>query len=153
MVLAGADKQALLAEFAVQLAALHPPLPSQPRVTGWCSRYHYYAEVTGADISENLQQMQSRIPGPYLVQIDDGYQAAMGDWLSSSPRFAHGLKPLLSEISAVAGRLPSGSPPSLPNKSRPFSVSTPTGLFRMSREHRCLPSGSPTAVGAVLGSC
>lgn len=103
VVLTGADKQALLAEFAAQLAALHPPLPSQPRVTGWCSWYHYYAEVTGADISENLQQMQARIPGLQFVQIDDGYQAAMGDWLSSSARFAHGLRPLLSEISA-AGR-------------------------------------------------
>lgn len=105
VVLVGADRNALLTEFAEQIQSHHAPQPQQPRVTGWCSWYHYYADVTEADITENLQQMQTRLPSLQFVQIDDGYQAAMGDWLSASPRFPGGLKPLLDEITA-AGREP-----------------------------------------------
>ena len=105
VVLVGADRNALLSEFADCIQSHHASLPKQPRVTGWCSWYHYYAEVTEADITENVQQMQTRQPKLQFVQIDDGYQAAMGDWLSASPRFPGGLRPLLNEITA-AGREP-----------------------------------------------
>ena len=105
VVLVGADRNVLLSEFAELIQSHHAPQPQQPRVTGWCSWYHYYAEVTDADITENLQQMQTRLPSLQFVQIDDGYQAAMGDWLSASPRFPGGLRPLLNEIT-TAGREP-----------------------------------------------
>ncbi len=105
VVLVGADRNALLSEFADCIQSHHASLPKQPRVTGWCSWYHYYAEVTEADITENVQQMQTRQPKLQFVQIDDGYQAAMGDWLTASPRFPGGLRPLLNEITA-AGREP-----------------------------------------------
>lgn len=105
VVLVGADRNVLLSEFADRIQSHHMPQPKQPRVTGWCSWYHYYAEVTEADITENVQQMQTRQPKLQFVQIDDGYQAAMGDWLTASPRFPGGLRPLLNEITA-AGREP-----------------------------------------------
>jgi alpha-galactosidase len=54
----------------------------------WCSWYQYYADVTEADIAANLAAMDGlRLPFG-VVQIDDGYQAAPGDWLVPSGRFA-----------------------------------------------------------------
>jgi len=54
----------------------------------WCSWYQYYDAVTEADIAANLAAMDElRLPFG-VVQIDDGYQAAPGDWLVPSGRFA-----------------------------------------------------------------
>jgi alpha-galactosidase len=105
VVLQGEDKQQLLGDFSRYICHHHAPLSRQRRATGWCSWYHYYAEVTSDDIQENLQQLQSRFPALEYVQIDDGYQHAMGDWLIPSSRFEGGLTPLLEAIHA-AGREP-----------------------------------------------
>lgn len=101
----GPEKSALLQRYANQITRAHPALPREARVTGWCSWYHYYADVSAEAIEENLQQMQQSFPDLHYVQIDDGYQAAMGDWLLPSARFAGGLPPLLTAIRA-AGREP-----------------------------------------------
>jgi alpha-galactosidase len=47
---------------------------------GWCSWYQYYWRVTPEHIRQNLEL--ARQHGVALVQIDDGYQRAIGDWLS-----------------------------------------------------------------------
>ena len=105
LVLRGADRQALLDDLAQHLERHHPASLPATSPTGWCSWYHYYAEVTAADIGENLALMESSFPELEYVQIDDGYQAFMGDWLSASARFTGGLLPLLEQIRA-AGREP-----------------------------------------------
>jgi alpha-galactosidase len=56
--------------------------------TVWCSWYHYFREVTEGDIFENLAAMDDLGLGVDVVQIDDGYQAEIGDWLTESGRFA-----------------------------------------------------------------
>ena len=68
------------------------------RPSGWCSWYHYYAEVSAADIRENLQVRAERFPALRYVQIDDGYQAKMGDWLTPSAKFEQGVASLAAEI-------------------------------------------------------
>ena len=98
LVLTGTDRHALLAELARRIARHHTPRLPAAAPTGWCSWYHYYADVSAADIAENLQQMQQDFPELEYVQIDDGYQAAMGDWLIPSARFVGGLRPLLAQI-------------------------------------------------------
>ena len=54
----------------------------------WCSWYQYYDAVTEADIAANLAAMDDLGLGFGVVQIDDAYQAAPGDWLVPSGRFA-----------------------------------------------------------------
>lgn len=62
-----------------------PPLRQAPTV--WCSWYHYFTGVTQADIAENVEAM-ARLDLPIdVVQIDDGWQAEIGDWLELSDRF------------------------------------------------------------------
>lgn len=54
----------------------------------WCSWYHYFTQVTEADIDENLEAIVERDLPVDVVQLDDGYQEAHGDWLKLSDRFA-----------------------------------------------------------------
>jgi alpha-galactosidase len=69
----------------------------------WCSWYQYYDAVTEADIAANLAAMDDLGLGFGVVQIDDGYQAAPGDWLVPSGRFAS-LPGLVRRIRATGRR-------------------------------------------------
>lgn len=54
---------------------------------GWCSWYCYGMAVTEADVLGNLAAMD-RLDLPIeVVLVDDGHQAAIGDWLQRSPGF------------------------------------------------------------------
>ncbi len=67
---------------------------------GWCSWYHFYQKVTPEDVRRNVQalaQAHDALPVD-VVQIDDGYQAAVGDWLEQSPPFQGQLEILAREI-------------------------------------------------------
>lgn len=67
---------------------------------GWCSWYQYYQDINEEIIQENLNVLvehQDDFPLE-LVQIDDGYQKQVGDWLSFRPGFSRGMQPVASEI-------------------------------------------------------
>ncbi len=101
VVMHSSSRASLLARFATLIAQYHPARLPDERPQGWCSWYHYYADITAADIEENLVERNRRFPALRYVQIDDGYQAAMGDWLIPSTRFAGGLAPLIAKIHAA----------------------------------------------------
>ena len=63
----------------------------------WCSWYQYFTQVTEADVLENLDAMDELALPIEVVQVDDGYQAGIGDWLTPSGRF--------SSLSGLAGRI------------------------------------------------
>ena len=87
--------------FAARAGVARGSLRQIPPV--WCSWYQYYANVTEADITANLAAMDDlRLP-VRVVQIDDGYQAAPGDWLVPSGRFA-GLPDLVRRIRGAGRR-------------------------------------------------
>ena len=55
--------------------------------TIWCSWYQYFTDVTEADMIENIDAIE-RLDLPVdVIQLDDGYQTAHGDWLTLSDRF------------------------------------------------------------------
>ncbi|MFF4559674.1 glycoside hydrolase family 36 protein [Streptomyces sp. NPDC001435] len=62
------------------------PAP-RPAPTVWCSWYEYFTAVTEDDIHENLRAMDTLDLPIDVVQIDDGHQSALGDWLTLSGRF------------------------------------------------------------------
>ena len=70
-------------DFASAAGAEAPP----PAPTTWCSWYHYFTRVTEADMVENLSAMDDLKLPIDVVQLDDGYQTEIGDWLSLSERF------------------------------------------------------------------
>jgi alpha-galactosidase len=74
---------------------------------GWCSWYYYYQNISDSIIRENFQQIESlkeTIPLD-LVQIDDGYEKQVGDWLKFAPTFPDGVVSLADDIKA-SGLMP-----------------------------------------------
>ncbi len=67
---------------------------------GWCTWYDFYQKVTPDDVRRNLQMLrEARDTLPVeVVQIDDGYQAAVGDWLEQSAAFQGQMEALAHEI-------------------------------------------------------
>ncbi|GAA2273094.1 hypothetical protein GCM10010234_05010 [Streptomyces hawaiiensis] len=79
----GPDIQSVLGDWATGLGLDAP----RPAPTVWCSWYEYFTTVTEDDIHENLRAMDTLDLPVDVVQIDDGYQRALGDWLTLSGRF------------------------------------------------------------------
>jgi len=77
-----------VARWADRFAAGAGVLGIRRAPTIWCSWYDYFTSVTETDMDENLAAM-ARLDLPIeVVQLDDGYEAEIGDWLELSGRFA-----------------------------------------------------------------
>ncbi len=98
--LEGDDGYSLLEQYA-DLWGKRMNALSWPHIpTGWCSWYYYFDKVTQADVIENasyLQAHKDEFPVEY-IQIDDGYQSALGDWLIPNQKFPDGLNYLAESI-------------------------------------------------------
>ncbi|MEM7183394.1 MAG: glycoside hydrolase family 36 protein [Spirochaetota bacterium] len=68
--------------------------------TGWCSWYYYYTKISEDILLQNLEKLSSLDLGMEFFQIDDGYQAEIGDWLIPNNRFPNGLKPIVEAINS-----------------------------------------------------
>jgi alpha-galactosidase len=66
---------------------------------GWCSWYHYFAEIEPGEIRSNL--LLAAEHGLAFVQIDDGYQAAIGDWTDYRAGWQDGTEALAKEIASA----------------------------------------------------
>ena len=98
LVLAGDHRDQLLGVLADRIAQNHPPrFPKQPP-SGWCSWYCFGPGVTTEDIRRNLAWLAENAPALRYVQIDDGYQSAMGDWTTTGDAFGGGVHEILKEI-------------------------------------------------------
>lgn len=74
-----------------------------PYQVGWCSWYQYFHDVTEADVRDNLA---AAADWPIDVfQLDDGYQACIGDWLLRADTFPTPLEELAADIER-AGYVP-----------------------------------------------
>ncbi|GAP14146.1 alpha-galactosidase [Longilinea arvoryzae] len=68
--------------------------------SGWCSWYQFYTKIDAGQIRQNLESLQQLAPHLplQLVQIDDGFEAQVGDWFEFRPGFPDGVAPLAAEI-------------------------------------------------------
>ena len=87
-----------LAQWADELAARLGIAPVQSLPPIWCTWYQYFTQVAEADVLENLAAIERLSLDVGVVQLDDGYQAGIGDWLERSSRFTHPLADLASRI-------------------------------------------------------
>ena len=98
-----------MAQYLTMVAAHNDarPLTNGPLLTGWCSWYHYYSGITGANLRENfgnLHKLRNTIPTNVAV-VDDGYMTAWGDWDSLKPKkFPNGLGGVSRDISSQGMR-------------------------------------------------
>lgn len=95
----------------------------------WCSWYQYYSAATEADILANLTAMDAlRVPVG-VVQIDDGYEACPGDWLTPAGRFP-GLPGLIGRIRDTGRRAGLWIAPWLVGRSSQLLASHPDWVVR-----------------------
>ncbi|HEY9156752.1 glycoside hydrolase family 36 protein [Candidatus Binatus sp.] len=76
---------------------------SAPFQRGWCSWYHYFDAITEDALRANiksLEAMRSEFPLD-VIQLDDGFQSALGDWDTTNAKFPGGLKKIAGEIRAA----------------------------------------------------
>jgi alpha-galactosidase len=76
----------------------HPPLKFKEPPSGWCSWYCFGASVTAQQVLENLDFIAKNIPSLKYIQIDDGYQPYMGDWLDTGSAFGGDVRGVLKQI-------------------------------------------------------
>jgi len=96
----GRDVPRLLAEHAAAHGADAGARVHAPFQAGWCSWYHFFHDVTEDDLRRNLEALaaaRDELPID-VVQLDDGYQRAIGDWLETNAKFPSGLEALAKEI-------------------------------------------------------
>jgi len=88
----------LLGRWARDVGGARGARVDAPFQVGWCSWYHYFDEVTEVDLRRNLAAAER---WPFDVfQLDDGYQAAVGDWLATNAKFPSPLEALAADIAA-----------------------------------------------------
>jgi alpha-galactosidase len=95
------ESAALMAShFAAMLGDTMRARISAPYQRGWCSWYHYFHSITEEAMRSNLHALKDlRTEFPIeVLQLDDGYQAALGDWDETNAKFPSGLKALATEI-------------------------------------------------------
>ncbi|MBQ9755853.1 MAG: alpha-galactosidase [Lentisphaeria bacterium] len=110
VILEGSDWRQLLCDYA-DIAAKKmgvPPINSEKNMTGYCTWYYYYKDVTQANMLENVEALAAN-RSPYAaeyVQIDDGYQTFQGDWLDQCDSWPTPVKEVAEKI--IAGGMKAG---------------------------------------------
>jgi alpha-galactosidase len=99
VLLQGPDRAAVLREFAGRLAEHHraDSMPDLPP-TGWCSWYCFGSKTTVDDVRRNQDYIVREMPQLKFIQIDDGYQAAFGDWLETGNALGGKIQEVIKEI-------------------------------------------------------
>ena len=78
--------------------------PDSP--TGWCSWYTFYRDITAQHVSDNVTAIEGYELPLDVILIDDGYQSAIGDWLSlDEAKFPEGMEPVAGKIRTAGHRV------------------------------------------------
>jgi alpha-galactosidase len=138
----GSDVNALLEAHAEAQGTRAGARACAPFQAGWCSWYHFFHDVTEDAFIRNLDALvaaRSEIPIE-LVQLDDGYQRAIGDWLETSEKFPSGLPAVARAVRAA------GFTPGL--WTAPFCVTPESRVYETHREWLL---GDPDGNGDLRG--
>jgi len=93
------NRNVLFNDFATAIEKNYPRLKT-PFPEGWSSWAAFGPGVTAKHIYDNLAAIKTEVPALKYIQIDDGYQANMGDWLTVGKSFNGGIKDVLLKIKA-----------------------------------------------------
>jgi|GEM_PF-636571 len=89
------------------LAATHGSRVARGPLTGWCSWYSRGTNISAESIGGLCAKVKNdRVDLPLqVIQVDDGWQKAYGDWDVDHAKFPKGMKAVADEI-CVAGAIP-----------------------------------------------
>ncbi len=95
---------------------------------GWGSWYHYFAKVKKDDVLKNLEFITGKRDwlGLELMQVDDGYEKNLGEWLETNEDFPGGMKEIADAIASK------GMTPGV--WLAPFTVTRGSKLFKDKKE-------------------
>ncbi len=96
----GEDAGRMAARWAELLGERMNARVKAPYQRGWCSWYQYFGAITENTLRSNLgklRKLEAEFP-LNVVQLDDGFQAALGDWDHANSKFPSGLKQIAAEI-------------------------------------------------------
>lgn len=96
----GKDREKLYDRLTSVIATHHPRLKHDPVPMGWCSWYCFGPKVTAKNVSDNTNWIAANVPELKYIQIDDGYQPWMGDWLEKGAAFGGDVTKVLKDIKA-----------------------------------------------------
>jgi len=108
---ASVESEPLMLMFAPEQEALETYAAACGRASGarvpakspavWCSWYYHYTKVRAEDVLEATRALQDMHPTVDVIQLDDGYQTHVGDWLDWNEKFPQGLPWLADQIRAA----------------------------------------------------
>lgn len=73
--------------------------PRVGRTNGYTTWYNYYGDITEDIVINDLEALSQVDSKIHIFQVDDGYQTAVGDWLSTDwDKFPGGMKNIADKI-------------------------------------------------------
>lgn len=115
------DLERTLDIYAQKVAELNHPKKSKP-FFGWESWYSYYLNISEKALLGELEKVSNFGIKYEVFQIDDGYEADIGEWLKTNDKFPSGLEFIAEKIKGT------GIIPGI--WTAPFSVSESSELFK-----------------------
>ena len=116
---------------------------SAPFQRGWCSWYHYFDAITEDALRANiksLEAMRSEFPLD-VIQLDDGFQSALGDWDTTNAKFPGGLKKIAGEIRAAGFKAGLWTAPFLAARDSRLMIEHPDWFIMHARDRRTRSRG------------
>lgn len=98
MILTSTDKNALLEAFADRISVNHPVKKCYDFPIGWCSWYCIGPNISERKIFKSLKNIKKKLPQIKYIQIDDGFQPFMGDWLEVGKKFRRNMAEICADI-------------------------------------------------------
>lgn len=126
---------------------LNLPKLKEKRRTGYTTWYNHYTNISQQIVEENLAAIKSSGAKIDIFQVDDGYQTATGDWLSTDrKKFPEGMKACADAIKKE------GYIPGL--WLAPFSCCKSSEVYKNHKDWLIKDEkGVPFKVGASWGGC
>lgn len=84
--------------FAKEICKNHAALQHTEIPSGWCSWLVYGPQLKAEHIYGIMDAIKEKEMDLKYIQIDDGYQEHMGDWLTESNRFGESIKKICHDI-------------------------------------------------------
>ena len=88
------DEEQPLASYLDEVARFNRARIPSRTPTGWCSWYQFLESITEVDLFANVDWAEAHRNEIHLdvIQLDDGFEAEVGDWFSTNAGFPSGLE-------------------------------------------------------------
>lgn len=125
---ANGDSGELFAEYADRWSAHGLARAGTAAPAGWCSWYRFGPGITPAEVRAQVEPAAAG--GLDVVQVDDGWQAGVGDWGDCSPVWRRRLVPVADEIRSAGLRAGIWTAPFLVMETSRVALTHPDWLLR-----------------------